>query len=142
MAPVEGLVFDAERAVVLPVGLMVSVCAELVEADWPDPLEGWKAALSDSGEPEAGNEVVQVAVADEPVPLSGWLAQPEIVPALSENATVPAGATEPAFWVDTVAVNVTAWLVRAGDGLGAASVVWVDVVVAPETTVAVTLCDV
>ena len=139
LAPVEGLVFDADRAVVVAAGLTVSVCAELVDAVWPDPLEGWKAAVSDSGDPLAGKEVVQVAVPDAS---SGWLAQPEIVPLLSEKATVPAGVDVPVPLVETVADSVTGWLVLAGDGLAVASFVVVDVVVVPETTVAVTLCGV
>jgi hypothetical protein len=62
--------------------------------------------------------------------------QPEIAAPLAKNATVPEGATELA---ETVAVNITAWLVLAGEGFGVASDVVVGVEVALPTTVAVTL---
>ncbi len=84
--------------------MTVRACEELVEAASLDPLDGANAAVSDSGELAAENDVVHAAVPLDPVTVIGWLAQPGIVVPLAENATVPAGATEPA---ETVAVSVT-----------------------------------
>jgi hypothetical protein len=114
----------------------VRVWAELVELAWLDPLAGVKAAVKDSGDPEAANDVEHVAVPDDPPATTGWLVQPEIAEPLAEKATIPEGATE---LVETVAVNITGWLVLAGDGFGAASDVVVGVDEALPTTVAVTL---
>ena len=94
-----------------------------------------KAAVSDTGEPAAANDVVHVAVPLDPPALTGWLVQPAIGAPVAEKATVPDGATS--VFVVTVAVSVTGWLVLAGDGFGGASVVVVCVV--PVTTVAVRL---
>jgi hypothetical protein len=90
--------------VAVEAGLTVSDCAELVEPVWPDPLDGVNAAVSDSGEPAAANDVEQVAVAEDPLPVNAWLVQPVMGVPLAENATVPEGAADV---VETVAVNVT-----------------------------------
>jgi hypothetical protein len=136
LPPTGGLVSDAAKPVLVASLLTVKDCAELVDPACPDPLAGLNAAVSDSGELDAANDVAQLAVPDEPLVTTGWLPHPEITLPPTENATVPDGATE---LVETVAVNVTCWLVLAGDGLGAAN----DVVVVREpaepTTVAVTL---
>ena len=92
-----------------------------------------KAAVSDTGEPAAANDVVHVAVPLDPPALTGWFVQPAIGAPAAEKATAPDGATS--AFVVTVAVSVTGWLVLAGDGFGGASVVVVCVV--PVTTVAV-----
>jgi hypothetical protein len=123
LVPAMGLVFDADTAVVVAAGFTVSVCAELLDGTCPDPLAGLNAAVSDAGEALAGKDVVHVAVPDEPLTVSGWLVQPEIVPAVPEKATVPAGATVPVALVVTVAVSVTVWFVLEGEGFGVASVV-------------------
>ena len=95
---------DAVRPVLVVSLLTVNDCAELVEPACPDPLAGLNDAVSDSGEVDAANEVVHVAVALEPVPATGWLPHPEITLPPAENATVPDGVAE---LVETVAVNVT-----------------------------------
>jgi hypothetical protein len=120
LPPAGGLVLSADRLVVVEPTSTVSVWAELVEFPWPDPLAAVNAAVSDSGEPEAANDVEHVAAPDGPLATTGWLAQPEMVVPLAENATVPDGVAE---LVDTVAVSMTAWLVLAGDGFGVARVV-------------------
>jgi hypothetical protein len=120
--------------------LTVRLCAELADVACPDPLAPVNVAVSDSGEPPAANDAVHVAVALDPLTVTGRLVQPEIGVPFAENATVPAGAMVLLVFVATVAVRVTFWLVLADDGPGVASVVVVGVV--PLTTVAVTLLDV
>jgi hypothetical protein len=66
-----GLEFDAARPVVVEPGLTVRVWAELVEFACPDPADAVNAAVSDSGEPPAANDVAHVAVTLDPVPVTG-----------------------------------------------------------------------
>ena len=115
----------------------VSDCGPLAEPACPEPAAPVNAAVSDSGELLAANDVVHVVVPVDPLGVTGWLVQPYIGVPLAENATVPDGATLPLVFVITVAVRVTFWLVAVGDGFGVASVVVVGV--EPLTTVAVTL---
>ena len=86
---------------------MVSDCGVLVEPACPEPFEPVNAAVSDSGELPAANDVVHVAVPVDPLALTGWLVQPGIGAPLAENATVPDGASLPLVFVVTVAVSVT-----------------------------------
>ena len=132
-----GLEFDAASLVVVEPGLTVRVWAELVEFACPDPADAVNAAVSDSGEPLAANDVAHVAVTLDPVPVTGRLPQPEITVPLAEKATVPAGVTLPLVFVATVAVRETDWLVVAGDGLGVARAVVVGVGVAGWTVTVV-----
>lgn len=105
LPPAVGLVSEAVNPVLVAPLSTVKDCAELVDPACPDPLAGLKAAVSDSGDPDAANDVEHVAVPDEPLVTTGWALQPAIVLPLAENATVPDGATE---LVETVAVNMTA----------------------------------
>ena len=52
-------------------GVTVNDCAELVDPVCPDPLAGLNAAVNDSGEPDAANDVAQLAVPDDPLPTTG-----------------------------------------------------------------------
>jgi hypothetical protein len=92
------------RFVAVVPGPTVRTCGELVDPIWLDPVAGVNAAVSDSGELEAANDVEQLAVPDDPLAVTGWLVQPVMGVPLAENAIVPDGLTE---LVETVAVNVT-----------------------------------